>query len=251
MARRRKKAAAGVPEWVVTYGDMMSLLLTFFILLVSLSEIKDEDQYDEAVHAVQQAFGIISGGGLAPMDEIPLNTVVEQLTETALYKERIRKLSQAEDPGIIGREITVKRIREGLLFSLGGRISFEPGSAELKPDGKAQLRRLADMIRGQTNKLEIRGHAAPGELAAGGAFDNLWDLSYARARAAMSYLAERGIDARRMRLIGCADKEPMVAGAYTDDERAVNRRVELIVTEALVQQFDAASEKTTTLDQTP
>jgi chemotaxis protein MotB len=251
MPRRKKKKEAGVPEWVVTYGDMMSLLLTFFILIVSFSEIIDEDQYDEAIKAVQQAFGVVGGGGIAPMEDIPMNTVIENLTETHLFKEPVPKLSQSEDPGVVGKQIRVKRIREGLLFSLGGRISFEPGSAELKPQGKRELKRIADLTRGQTNKIEVRGHATPGELNTDSEFDNLWDLSYARARAALRHLQSLEIDPRRVRLIGCADKEPLVAGAYTADERAVNRRIEVIVTEALMQQFDATAEKTTPLNRTP
>ncbi len=47
----------GIPEWVVTFGDMMSLLLTFFIMLVSLSEIKEEETYQALVNSVQEQFG--------------------------------------------------------------------------------------------------------------------------------------------------------------------------------------------------
>jgi len=251
MARRKKKKEGGVPEWVVTYGDMMSLLLTFFILLVSLSEIKDEDKFKKVVDAVQEAFGITPGGGLAPSEDVPLNTVVQQIIDVFLHKEPVKTMSQAEDPGVVGKQQTVKRIREGLIFTLGGKLSFEPGSAVLKPQAKEQLAKLAEIVRGQNNKMEIRGHAAAGERGVAGEFDNLWDLSYARARSAMRYLESRSIDPRRVRLIGCADKEPLAAGAYTVEDRAVNRRIEIIVTEALMQQFDATSEKTTTLDATP
>ena len=57
MGKRKKPAPAGVPEWVVTYGDLMSLLLCFFILLAAFSELKQERDYQEVVRSVQEAFG--------------------------------------------------------------------------------------------------------------------------------------------------------------------------------------------------
>jgi len=242
---KKCKCPEGVPEWVVTYGDMMTLLLCFFILLAAFSELKDEDEYQETVKAIQQAFGYITGSGVAPTNDVPLQSIIEKLEETALYKEKIRKLSQADDPGVTGRDITVKRIREGLQFTVGGLLTFEPGSAELKPQAKEELVRVARMIRGQNNKVSIRGHAAGADLPPGTVFQSMWDLSYARARAVMEFLTadEQGIDPRRIRVTGCGDKEPLTARVYEESQLAVNRRVEVIVTEVLMQEFDAAKQQ--------
>ena len=65
MAKKCKCAPPGAPAWVMTYGDMMTLLLTFFIMLVALSEIKKEDQFRAIVKAVKKAFGMKGGGGEA------------------------------------------------------------------------------------------------------------------------------------------------------------------------------------------
>jgi chemotaxis protein MotB len=220
----------------------MSLLLCFFILLAAFSEIKDDD-FEVVKQAIREAFGQFPGQGYTPTSNVPMQSVMEQVLETALYKERIRKLSKAEDPGVVGRELTVTQIREGLKFTVGGLISFNPGSAELMPQARTQLQRVANTVRGQTNKVEIRGHAEPRDMEAASPSDSVWDLSYARARAAMTYLTRtEGIDPRRIRLIGCGDKEPLIGRTDRPEIQAVNRRIEIIVTESLMQEFDAAQQ---------
>jgi len=238
--KKKCKCPEGVPEWVVTYGDMMSLLLCFFILLAAFSEIK-KDKIEPVVNAIKEALGVTGGEGNVPIDAQPLQSVIEQMLEVALYREKIPARSNADDPGVEGREITVKRIREGLQFTVGGLITFESNSADLKPQAKEALDRVVNVVRGQNNKIEIRGHADGSDVPAGGSPELLWDLSYRRARAVMNYLTDprRGIDPRRIRVTGCGDKEPLVSRAYDATQSAVNRRVEIIVTEALMQQFDS------------
>lgn len=240
---KKCKCPDGVPEWIVTYGDMMSLLLCFFILLVAFSEIK-QDRIEPVLVAIKEALGISGGDGTAPVEAEPLQSVIENLLEIALHREKIPARSNAEDPGVVGREVTVKRIREGLQFTVGGLVTFEANSADLKPQALEALDRVVNVVRGQNNKIEIRGHADGSDLLAGAGPQLAWDLSYRRARAVMTYLTdpERGIDPRRIRITGCGDKEPLVSRVYDSTRSAVNRRVEIIVTESLMQQFDSSSD---------
>jgi chemotaxis protein MotB len=241
---KKCKCPEGVPEWVVTYGDMMSLLLCFFILLAAFSEIKEDDpKYQEVVHAIQEAFGFTGGSGRVPSDELPKQSVIEKMLSTALYREKIPKRSNTDDPGITGRDVSVRRIREGLQFTIGGLITFEPGLADLKPQAREGLARVINVIRGQNNKIEIRGHVDGSDLPPGASEQRAWDLSYARARAVMDHLVAEGIDPRRVRVTGCGDKEPLIGRTHDDPARStVNRRVELIVTESLIQEFDSTIE---------
>jgi chemotaxis protein MotB len=239
--KKRQNTDGGVPEWIVTYGDMMSLLLTFFILLAAFSEIKQPDKVQDVIKAIRERFGMIEGGGDAPVDAKTLQSVLEMLEETALYKEKIKKQSNADDPGITGRQTTVTRVREGLQFTVGGLLTFEPGRADLKPQAKEELAKIANVIRGQNNKVEIRGHASGTDATADSPYQSLWDLSYARAKAVMEFMTApaQGIDVRRIRLIGCGAEEPLAARVYEPSQQSVNRRVELIVTETLIQDFQA------------
>lgn len=245
MKKKRKQEEKGAPGWMVTYGDMMSLLLCFFIMLAAFSELKSEEEFERVVDAFREAFGYVGGEGRAPMTDLPLRSMIERLEEIALYREKFARTSQAEDPGMLGRQTSVQRVREGLQFTVGGLITFEPASAELKPEAEAQLARIAGIIRGQNNKIEVRGHATAMELLPGSAFQDALDLSYARAEAVRDVLTSsaNGIRPKRIRVVACGDTEPLVQRRYDFNAVAVNRRVELIVNEALIQDFEAPQEE--------
>ncbi|MDH3584885.1 MAG: flagellar motor protein MotB [Phycisphaerae bacterium] len=241
--KKKCKCPVGVPEWVVTYGDMMTLLLCFFILLAAFSELKKDQEFQDVVKAIQEAFGYTGGAGVSPTQDAPAKSIINRIEAIALHKSKFRKPSRADDPGVTGKQTTVKRIREGLLFSVGGLVSFEPGSAELLDHARGELAKIARLVRGQNNKIEVRGHAtaldleALGAEATGAARSQLWELSHRRALAAMEALTstDNGIRPQRIRVVACASHEPLLARAYDQDRAAANRRVEIIVNESLVQ----------------
>lgn len=242
MSKKCKCPPAGAPDWVLTYGDMMSLLLTFFILLVALSEIKKEDQFRAVVEEVQKAFGVHGGGGRLPTQDDPELSLIKRLEEMSTQQRRFANRSDADDPGIEGNHQAVTKVREGLKFVVGGYITFEPGSADLSDKARRELMKIANLVRGTTNKLEIRGHAASAEtqLDVGSPYPDLWSLSYARAKAVMGFLTsqEVGIRPERCRLIANADWEPLAKRKYTPQELTPNRRAEIVVSESLVDEFN-------------
>lgn len=227
----------GAPEWVLTYGDMMSLLLCFFIILVALSEIKKEDQYMAIVAEVKKAFGMHGGGGAVPSDMPPEMSLIKRLEKIRLQQQKEKNTSHADDPGITGKQPTVTKVRDGKQFVVGGRIEFEQGSARLSQEAKSGLARVAELIRGHNNIVEIGGHTSRSEPLAGTAYADLYALSFARSKAVMDYLTgdELKIRRERIRLVGNADFEPLSPRPTSDAERRPNRRAEIVVTETLVQ----------------
>jgi len=77
MPKPKKKDTGGVPDWVVTFGDMMSLLLCFFILLQAFSEFKRDHEYQRVITAVKEAFGYSGGVGVLPTDDMPLRSMIQ------------------------------------------------------------------------------------------------------------------------------------------------------------------------------
>ena len=233
----------GAPEWMTTYGDMMTLLLCFFVLIVSFSEIKKEEEFHAVVREIKQAFGIHGGGGKIPVTDDPTLSLIERLDLKRLSQEKIENKANTREPGQKGKEAKVTKIREGMLIGAGGRITFQPGSAVLSGTVMTDLASLVEeaKIRGTENVLELRGHADALELPEGGngLFDDAWDLSTARAKAVFEYMTRPapdglGIAADRFRLSGNGSREPLNRRAYTTDEAAGNRRVEVLVSETLV-----------------
>lgn len=237
MEHKCKKCKEGSPEWVVTFSDMMSLLMAFFVILISMSSIKKDEFRAEGAAIKTAIVGVTGGAG--PLAATGM-TLFQKLNAMAAMQATHRNHSNTDQAGMSGKEATVTRIREGSMFAVGGRITFDPGSADLSEQDKRQLRAVADLIRGTTNIVELRGDAATMELGrADDRFASLWDLSYARARSVLRYLTSEavGLKANRFRLVANADREPLVQREYSAAGEAPNRRVEVIVTEALVEQF--------------
>jgi len=238
MPSKCKCPPPGAPEWLATFADMMSLLLTFFILLVSLSELKKEDQWKAIVEQVKEAFGMEGGGGRLPTNEDP-ELSFKQIKETLSNLNHVQlNRAQTDVEGLEGPKPQVTQVRDGLIFIQGGRIIFEPGSADLTIKAMRQLRTVAQRLRGKNNVIEVRGHAASLELAGTDTgFSDLENLSYMRARVVAAYLSEvePGIRPERFRLIAVADHEPLNQRDYDLGTQELNRRVEVFENERLMQ----------------
>lgn len=238
MAKKPVKQAASVPEWIVTFGDMMSLLLCFFILLAAFSELKKDEEFQRVITAVNEAFGYSGGVGFMPVDDPPLRSMVQILEALAVKNLKEPDISESPDKAIEGRQTRVSQVRDGLMFTIGGALTFEPGQAVLKEEAKSELSRIARILRGRENKIEVRGHAAKKILPPSSPFKDLRDLSYYRAKAVADYLmSEGGIPAERFVIDARGDTEPVAARKYSGDAQSVNRRVEIIMTEVTVDKL--------------
>jgi chemotaxis protein MotB len=248
MAKKKKKdEGGGAPDWMVTYGDMMTLLLCFFVLIVSFSTIdpKKKHKYEAAVQSIKEALGM-PGHGKVPADAVPKMSMISMLEQVQTEREKHENEASTTEKGVQGEDTKVTKIRDGMQFTVGGPVMFEPGSAKLTSQAKAQLKRTAELMRGYNNLIQLRGHTASMELASRpeSPHETLWALSHARAQAVMGYLTDPpiGLRADRFRLVAVADREPMVQRAYDDRKKAPNRRVEVVVAEQLTRDVKGSGE---------
>lgn len=242
--KKTRKATAGAPSWVLTYADLMSLLLCFFILLASLSQVKVED-YRAVVREIQRAFGLVggsgpggSGAGVNRGGE-PAGQLIEVLRELATQASNKGKVGNALDPGPAGKHDSVRVVRRGEQFVMGSRITFEPGSTDLTEGARSDLKAIAELIRGHNNVVELRGHASAMEQGVGDARRDLEDLSYARAKAVRDAMVgpEMQLNAEVFRLVACGAREPLVKRVYDHQQQLPNRRVEVVVNASLVSDW--------------
>jgi len=227
----KKKASGGAPEWMVTYGDMMSLLLCFFVMLVAMSTI-DKEQFVQAVQSIQEALGYDSNYGQIPSMESTHNSMLQRLEMIVLPKQ-VKSVGETEEDGLEGNEYRVEQVREGLRIT-GGVLEFDRGSAEARSSAASVMEQLTEELRGHTTKIEIRGHTSLEPLPEGCKYADQMDLSYARAKSIAALLVNSGIKPERIRVVACGSSEPVRTQAYQEKQRARNRRVEVLVTEALV-----------------
>ncbi len=236
MARKKKQASGGAPEWMVTFGDMMSLLLCFFVILVAMSEIKQDKKFQDVMRSIKSAFGYQGGIGAVPTTVAPKISLVQRL-ESIVIPKKPRDIGDSEDEGIEGKVFRVTQVREGTQFTVGGRISFDRFSATLRPEAETLIGNLALRIRGLNTKITVRGHATEEPLPGDSGYESKLSLSIARAQAVYEALIRSGIRPRRLSVTGVGDNEPLLRQAYTEERRAVNRRVEVIMNEALISDY--------------
>jgi chemotaxis protein MotB len=189
--------AGWLPEWFITFADMMTLLLAFFIMLVSMSKFEKPTQVHAIVTSLREQFGNNPSQG-----EADTNLIVP---------------ANADDiPD--GRPMANTRP--------GGMIFFGDFDTELTEEHKRVLSRVAVEI-GETNAtIEIRGHAAKVSIDPRSGVLDLWDLADRRCRSTMQFLVERGVEPSQIRLANAGGSEPLYNGIDTGRLKE-NSRVEV------------------------
>ncbi len=238
MARIKKQSAPrGAPEWMVTYGDAMTLLLCFFVIIVSMSELKQDEKFQKVMESLRRAFGGYVGSvGALPIDTVPANALIQKLMELEVPILTDQR-GDSDEEGIHGRKFRVTNVRDGLEVVIGGRITFDRFSSTLKPEAVELIAKTAQRLRGYNTKILVRGHATREPLPDDSIYDDARDLSYARASAAAREMERSGVRSVRLTLMAVGDSEPLVRQAYTEERRALNRRVEILVTEDLIDDY--------------
>ncbi|OGR52999.1 MAG: hypothetical protein A2049_04540 [Elusimicrobia bacterium GWA2_62_23] len=200
--------------WAVTYGDLMSYLMIFFLVLFSFSIAKTDKaksrKYEESLANIQRAFG-----GKADVQRL----------ERAMAKEQEEaageKLKESVSSSLVQVEQTEKKIKlvltEGVLFS--------SGRADLQDRAKEVLKPIVDELKKLPNEVVVEGHTDNVPIRSG-RYSTNWELSMARAYSVISYFEELGMDKKRLAGIGYGENRP-VAENTTFDGRARNRRIEI------------------------
>jgi chemotaxis protein MotB len=223
----------GAPEWMVSYADMITIVLAFFVVLYSTTSGIGSNDHGHDTANTGYKHGNRAGAedvALEGKDLVKLRKVMNSLNErfgpswtlsncwaggpiaTQNRNERkdlqdIRGFRGGQDGG--NSSLTVPVTKNYDYTIPGGRIFFEESSATLDISQQIELDLVAEDLAGKLQKIELRGHASRRPLPKNAPWKNAWELAFARCQAVASYLAARGIDPRRMRLSIAADNEPL------------------------------------------
>lgn len=226
----------GIPEWVVTFGDMMSLLLTFFIMLVSLSEIKEEETYQALVDSMQRQFGYArTVDALTPGEARPRSAAFTPLATTGRAKKKDTAKGGVPEKAPNGEEPQVRIVRPGQMTAVGSVVFFDLGSDVISKAGSDVITDLAAQLRGKPQKIEVRGHVSSEYAARTGNGDEAIMLGFRRAAAVRRLLVEReGLSRDRFRISSAGESEPM-SRAGRSSAVARNPRVEVFMLDETVE----------------
>lgn len=235
----KKKQAGGAPEWALTYGDMMSLLLCFFILLSAFADYEagggsSSASVAQAMQSIQAALGIKTKDSSVMATAIEFNAMVDQI-KNAIKQLEGKNRGETNEKGIQGKSFRLRRIRDGMEITVGGLVLFEPFAARVTPEGAQSLEAIAKILRGHRNKIDVVGHAAEQPRPADWTYTDSMQLSYERARLVADELIRRGVDPRAVRLVAVGDNEPV--GHDGLSREGENRRVEIMVRESVLDDY--------------
>lgn len=236
MAKEKKEPEKPSTAWQGTYGDMITLMLCFFVMLYDPSEV-DPSQMATITQALQmnETESVNGGMSLSTGKLSDLGNTINSLP--AVEKGRSLGLAKKKAvslfaPDIKSNRITITSDERGLVISLAADNFFEEGSADLNIDEtRDSLLRLSDFFKSpelKNRRFRIEGHTDNTPVASDSKFLSNWELSASRAMNVLHYLADYGVDENRFSIAGYADTRPK----FTNDSpesRAYNRRVDIII----------------------
>ncbi len=204
----------------------MTLLLTFFVLLLSFSTITDE-KFEDAVHSLQRALGIMPASlSIAPTDPDTQAARRSPRSVERVARELQRRLQ------VLGREqeVELEFDEGGISLSLPSEVLFDTARAELKSEAFSVLDNVAEVFQDVPEAvIEVRGHTDSRPLLSTAMYEDNHDLSYARAKSVATFLDQSGgLEMEQFEIIALGPTQP-VATNETPEGRQKNRRVDLHV----------------------
>jgi chemotaxis protein MotB len=252
---------SGAPPWLMTFADLMVLLMCFFVLMLSFSEM-DEQKFKVMSGSLADAFGVQAETSATDMPRgtsleaeefspaIPEPTaenVVQQHTVDSNLNTldpglelRLRELKAQEDAAaaqaqelramfrqdIDDGRLLIRQEGSNVVIQLLEKDSFASGSAALEPESRQTLARIGRLVADMTGAITVSGHTDDVPVRNGGPYRSNWELSTARAASVAHELLAVGLDPRRLMVSGHADTQPRSAND-TAANRAANRRVDI------------------------
>jgi len=222
-----------LPAWLAAFGDLMSLLLCFFVLLLSMSSM-DAKKVSEAIGSLSGAMSVLEGGTKTEISQkrIQESTPIESQDETSQTVNRVQQAvgdaNEMMEKGH-GPAITLDDAQEGFVIKLPASLLFKSGSATIEnQDALLFLKRVALIIEElpKTMNVSVQGYTDNQGPGSNSPYKDNWELSSARAISVLQELILDGVSPEILSSAGFAEYRPVATNA-TASGREKNRRVEI------------------------
>ncbi len=240
-----EESPEGAPEWMVTYGDLVTLLMCFFVLLFSMSKL-EKQKFEAIATSLKSAIGkdqVPEAGtqlGLAMKSsgEESKQNAVDELG--GMVQKEIEKIDSEVKEFVfankLGGQVNTKADEKGYVVTISDIILFMPGRAVIEDGAVLLLEKIKDILSRFPYNVRIEGHTDNTPIK-NATFPSNWELSSSRACEVVRFFIDKGIPPERLSAEGFAEYRP-VKSNDTIDGRAANRRVEIVfVREAMEKEL--------------
>lgn len=230
-ARRRAPKKDNNERWLLTYCDLITLLLAFFILMYAMSTA-DVQKFARLAASMQKAFnvGVLQGQTdftIVDQGGPTMTTIAQALAQEDFEFISEEMMNFAREEGL-GDRIEVTMRREGIAISLSDRALFASGRAELGTQSKRTLSKVGEILNRIPNEVRVEGHTddVPTNNPE---YPTNWELSTARSLAVVRYFIDEAmIPPARLSVAGYSEYRP-VAENSSPENRAKNRRCDILI----------------------
>lgn len=219
----------GAPAWMSTFSDMTTLLLTFFVLLLSMANF-EPTKMKTLAESLQGAFGVLESYPTIPIHpiiDLPKKSGDEQKKKQSLKDaEKIKEIVQNKK---LDDAVKVEITEKGIAIMLRDPVGFASGSADLKEQGKEILKDVSDVIKSNPDlKVRVEGHTDDVPIHSAKYASN-WQLSSARSLSVVELLSSStGISPANMSATGYGEFRPLIPNTSAEN-RSKNRRIQIFV----------------------
>jgi len=244
--RRRNNDDLPLPKaagWMTTYADLVTNMLCLFVLLFAFSQV-DVARFQEVIISVQGAFGVLDGGSTLTPEAFPGgaydDATLQWQAEQRRLEETMEKIKEYVDTNDLGNKISVWPDERGLMIRFLDTTLFDLGQADLKPEARLILDNVAQILVSMPNRIRVEGHTDDLPINTY-RFPSNWELSTNRATTVVRYFIEHhGLSPEQFSAAGYGEWHP-VAPNDTVEQRAQNRRVDIVILRSSVSQEEPPS----------
>ncbi len=229
MARKKKAAAKENAErWLLTYADLITLLMVFFVLLFAMSHT-DVEKFKELAQSLHAALNpsVLSGSQAVQLSND--GGASSSLIEEQDFQRLNQVLSQLQtSTGIASTQLSAQITNDGIAVTVSGALLFYNGTDQIKPDGIQLLQKLGVYLATLSNNIRVEGHTDDVPLQSA-QYPTNWELSAARAVAVVRYFTDNvHLDPKRLSAVGYGQYQPIVPND-TRAHREQNRRAVIVI----------------------
>lgn len=217
----RSKNSSG--NWLMTYSDLVTLLLVFFVVLYVLTPGIDESVFDNFISYFQQSVGVIDNTSVLENNTSSADSYRQQVVEQWQVVQDFLEREGLQD------QVNIEQVPEGMKITLSDSLTFNSGSSDLLPSAKRVLDEVADVFTDEIEESEVQGHTDSDPVASNSYYRSNWHLGAARGVSVLKYIQERSdLNPQRYKASSFGEYWP-VASNNTENGKRLNRRVEIYV----------------------